>query len=127
MKIFADMNRNRRIGRLAYLGYRIQIFIIAFVVLLPSGMIVPRDLHITICEYSQYFIMLPSIWICTLRGKDLGIPVVLSAFLVLIPYISYIYQIYLLLRKGTNGSNKYGPEPTFPKDSRDIRSDWVAT
>ena len=127
MKIFADMNRNRRIGRLAYLGYRIQIFIMAFVVLFAIGMVVPRDLHITICDYSQYFIMLPSIWICTLRGKDLEIPAALSVFLVLIPYISYIYQIYLLLRKGTNGPNKYGPEPTSPKDLQDIHDDWVAT
>ena len=127
MKIFADMNRNRRIGRLAYLGYRIQICITAFVVLFAIGMIVPRDLHITICDYSQYFIILPSIWICTLRGKDLEIPAALSVVLVLIPYLSYIYQIYLLLRKGTTGPNKYGPETASLKDSKDIHGDWVAT
>ena len=35
----------------------------------------------------------------------------LFAFLVLIPFVNILFEIYLLFFKGTNGFNKYGPDP----------------
>ena len=35
----------------------------------------------------------------------------LFAFLVLVPLVNLIFEIYLLFFKGTNGFNQYGPDP----------------
>ncbi|MCT4620980.1 MAG: DUF805 domain-containing protein [Marinisporobacter sp.] len=104
---------NGRINRLGYFGY---IFLAGLVTIIPQVVYQFTENTFALILYIGFYIAYMALSICLAvqRLHDIERPGV-HWFLLLIPLYNIYLGLLLLFKKGTDGTNEYGPDPLEEK------------
>lgn len=113
-----------RIGRLRYLAYQVSMAILSYLFLFAvAGLILATSSFSSISQTLEsamgmvvltvfaIALFVGSITIAKRRLNDLDNSGWL-AILMFIPYVNFLFSLYLIFAKGNEGSNSYGPAPS---------------